>query len=590
MSRALLICARGGEVHAAEALLAAIDTRLTPDGLAPAAPDYACAGGVLAAVLRPGAASARNGLGLRLGAVDRSARDGWTPGAPVPDGCFALLRVNAEAIEVVADSTASRTIWYALTDEWFVASSSQRAIVMCLASFEPNPVATAWMISSSALGPGEAWDRRVAAVPPGGRVTLDRRNWRLQVAAEPIRFEPAHRPVRQHRERLEQAVLESVRELDHDPSRWLMPLSGGIDSRGLLLAYLRAGIDPARIRCITWGQPAALDQPESDAVIARRLAGHFGLEHRYFETPLHSAENHDTIIRRFLIAGEGRVAHITGYLDGFALWRRLHDERCAGVLRGDEGFGAYPVRHEVHARASIGLTTLTDYFDAETVRAFELAEQRLPEDLQRSSRESLTQWRDRARHRFRLPVVLAALTDLKTAYVEVLNPLLCRRVIECIRQLPDDLRTDKRIWKGLVDEWSPSIAYAREAATVPMRAYLTDPALLALMHDELSGSQADSALGPACRRLLRGHVESAIAARPARPAASGRIGRLRRKVRSRVLKLRGVLPPPDPLMLAFHGVMVSRMHALLAEDAIALERMRDADVAGPAPTLARSNA
>lgn len=589
MARALLICRRHGDVSDGAAVVSAINARLTPDNLRVVPPRYACENGVVSAVLRPHGAAAMHGLGIRLGAVERTAKDWWSPGAAVPDGCFALLRADAEAIELVADSTASRTIWYAMTDDAFIASTSQRAIVMCLASFRANRTAVSWMISSASLGPDIGWDARLACVPPGGRVRLDRRAWRMQRSTPPVRFDAEPVSPRTHRERLEHAVLESVRHLDHEPSQWLLPLSGGIDSRGLLLAYLHAGVAPAQLRCVTWGRRAALDAADSDAAVARRLADHFGLEHRYFETDVSTDDDHDTVIQRFLVAGEGRVAHIAGYLDGFALWKRLHDEDCAGVLRGDEGFGAYPVRHAVHARASIGLTTLSDYFDEAAVRAFELPDQPLPDDLRRGPHESLVAWRDRARHRFRLPCVLAGLTDLKTAYVEVLNPLLSRRVIECIRALPAALRTDKRIWKERVDAWSPRIPYARESAVVSMREYLSDPALLALMHQELDADDAEAALGAACRGLLRGDVEAALSAGPRPRVAHGRLGRVGKKLQSAAFKLRGVLPPPDPLALAFRGVLVARMHALLAADAGVLASAGSAAAAARGERLAQSN-
>ncbi|MBN1240791.1 MAG: hypothetical protein JXB36_19975 [Gammaproteobacteria bacterium] len=570
MSRALLVChRRAADAECTEHRIARLAERLTPDNLVPALPQIARRDGVVAAVFEPSPATAVHEVSIRLGATTGAGSLWWKPGAKAPDGCFALLRADEDRVELVADATASRTLWYVLTDDLFVASSSQRAIVALLGSFEPNHDAAAWMLSSATLGPGNAWDLRLAPVPPGGRVTLDRRSWRLRAAADSAPLAPQDLAPDEHRRRLEQAVEAAVGSFEHEPAMWLLPLSGGIDSRGLLLAHLRAGVPADRLRCVTWGRRAALEEPGTDAYVARALAERFGVEHRYFETDV-SDEDRDVLIDRFLVAGEGRIGHISGYLDGFELWRRFRAEGVHGVIRGDHSFGGAPVRTPEAVMQNAGLLTLEDHFPGDARTWFDLPRQTLPAEFARGASESLDDWRDRLRQQFRLPAVMAALTDLKTPYVEVVNPLLCEPVAECNRHLPVELRTGKRLWKEIVNAWAPGVTPARRPATLPVQGFLDDDDMLERMMDELASGDALDALGPGTSRSLRASVYDRLERRRASSSKPARaVGAAARKLRSVARKLRHRPPQIDPVVVAFRGIIVTRMNAMLEKDAAA---------------------
>src|SRR5690606_8098190 len=143
-----------------------------------------------------------------------------------------------------------------------------------------------------------------------------------------------------YRRGLERVVDDAVARFELDHEKWALPLSGGYDSRGLLLSLQRSGAASKALNCVTWGERAALDDKRSDAWIARELAHATGAQHRYFELDADAAfESHDELVQRFIVAGDGRVASISGYLDGFRLWKTLLDEGVQGVIRGDEAFG-----------------------------------------------------------------------------------------------------------------------------------------------------------------------------------------------------------------------------------------------------------
>src|SRR5690606_23542372 len=102
---------------------------------------------------------------------------------------------------------------------------------------------------------------------------------------------------------------------------------------------------------------------------------------------------------------------------------------------------------------------------------------------------SLATWRDRLSQHYVVPVVLAGLTDLKSAYVEVANPLLGARVVRHIRTLTDAERTNKRLWRDTVRAWLPGIDFAKRVAIVPLGTFLETPAVLEHMADTLGSAR-----------------------------------------------------------------------------------------------------
>jgi hypothetical protein len=167
--------------------------------------------------------------------------------------------------------------------------------------------------------------------------------------------------------------------------------------------------------------------------------------------------------------------------------------------------------------------------------------------------------------------VLAGLTDLKSAYVEVGNPLLSQSVLDCVRALPDELRTGKCLWKEVVETQLPNMALATHVAIPSLKEFLCDRRAVELMLDELSSERSAAIFAPMlrarCCAALRAELRAPQPARTdsRRPPllAHAVPKRLRMAVRYWRAPSRGI----DALALAFRAVVVSRMHALLAADA-----------------------
>ncbi len=569
MVRAVLVVSRDSQApNRLGSYAHLLNRNLAADNIEPRLPTIVHRTGLTAAVLNPSGAARMQGASQAVGTLLEPSANWHVPRAPLPDGSYALLRVDDDYVELAADGVASRTLWYALTDRELIASSSQRAIVTLLGSFEPNCAVLPWMLSTGTLGPIGGWDARLNRVQPGERVLLDRARWRLQSTVEPTEFiaEPklSHDA---HRERLRAAVMDACHRWSFDARKWVLTLSGGADSRSLLCLLRDRGMTT-----LTWGLPHSVEKDGNDAHVAREVARMLGVSHRFIAIEANGTDP-EVVLRRFIAVGEGRVDRISGYVDGFGVWKTLFDEGFDGVIRGDHAFGSGPVRSAYEVRSDTNLTTLADYFAEKEIKGFELPEQRVPEALTRGRGETLETWRDRLFCLSRSPTFKAALTDLKTAYVDVGNPLLARSVLDCVRALPDELRTEKRLWREFVRSQLPGVAIARRVAIPSVTDFLGDRRVLQLLLDELTSVRTVTAFAPAlrarCRATLIAALKSKSAARRTDWGETWLARAVPAKVRAAVGSWRPNGPRLEPLELAFRVFLASRMQTLLGADATA---------------------
>jgi hypothetical protein len=577
MSGLIAVCERAASTPGLlQGVLERCARRLAPDNICPHPPSTVLSPGLGLIVTNPVPGLSLDANGVCLGAVQGSTA-GWSRvSAPAPDGSYVLLRHGSDALELISDTLASRTVWYAKTPDLFLASTSQRALVSLLGDFDLDPEAVLWMATSGTLGPTASWDRRLSRLPGASTLRLDRRSWRLRVTTEPVTFEPASRSDDDHIAGLGAAILDACADLGVDLAEWVLPLSGGMDSRALLLALLATGRRP---RCVTWGLSGAAADPANDAAIARTLAEATGVEHRYFPTD-HSSEEVAAVLGRFLVAGEGRSEDFGGYTDGLATWRRLFESGVAGVIRGDEpGWGYRTYHSESYARRRVHLRVLADYPPGHLIHRLGLEAQSVPPQLRRREGETLTTYRDRIYEAFNLPSFFAALNDIKTPYVEIANPFLSRRVVSAVRSLPDHLREHRRAFAAFVRAYGPDVPFATKAAPAEPTEYLSRPALLAEIRRELESTRAQRVLdGPALERLT--------AALDSSPTFDAR-RRLRQAARKAIPDdLARRLRPNAAILLsarelAFRFYIASRMAAMLEQDAAAADAVWRPDAREP---------
>ena len=331
MSHFILVCERDGRpaVEGLTGRLEACARLLWPPGTQPKATKIIAEGALSLAVAVPADGLPLHGTSLCLGRFLDNPGDWWRPGAAPPDGTYALCRCSPDTVELVTDIAASRAVWYYHDEEVFLASSSQRPLIALLGDFDLDREAVTWMVASRSLGPRPSYDRRLKRAPLDGTVRLDRQSWSVDVTSRWSPYEAEDRPDDEHAERLHRAIVETCSYLAPEAERWPLLLSGGYDSRALLVGMRQAGVSP---RCVTWGFETALRDEGSDASVAQRLAQSVSAPHEFFALD----GEHDLAVaalEEFIVRSEGQVTDFTMYVDGFATWRSLADQDCIGVIR-----------------------------------------------------------------------------------------------------------------------------------------------------------------------------------------------------------------------------------------------------------------
>jgi len=568
MAKLVYLCYRNPEdLRFTEDDLERLAQRLTPDHISASVRTVTCYQGIVFSIITPNEAIQIHEASVGLGNIEVCSVDWWKPGAPVPEGAYALFRANEEKIELVTDIVASRSIWYVHTEKLFIASTSQRAIIACLQSYEPNPKVYPWLLSSGCLGPELSWDRRICKMRGDSRVVLDRRSWELSEHTTPVTFEVELITDQEHERRLENALQTTFERLDLDWQHYVLALSGGYDSR-YSMAMLRKHAD---LRYITWGTKTALQESNSDACIAHQLAQKYRLPHEYFCLDL-SNEPIDRLFDRNLMAVEGRIDHLHAAMDGFIRYKQLHEMGTIGLIRSDVGFNEDPVTTRFDVIATNGFYILKDYSNISPVDINEMEPQELPDYLQQHHDESLVTWRDRLYHEFRIPSILAALAEGRLSYMEQVNPLLAHRIIQRVRMLPDHLRTDKVVFTRIVNHLIPDVPIASKRSTLAIPDLLAHEEVKTLFYDVLESQQVKTMLpagilncvlgnltqeGWANRNLLDKKKKSILVRFLPAP--------FRRTLLSSVRQVKK--PTLNPERLALRCFIIARMQQILADDA-----------------------
>ena len=569
MSKLIYILSRSHLPDSTKNRLVEICKKLTPDNISFVTPRIQIKEQSAYAVLNPAESILAHESHVLLGNQIAPTIEWFSVPFDQLDGSFALFRNNEGQFETATDPVGSRTIWYYFNDEVFVASTSQRAIATLIGSFEFDERVIPWMLSSGSLGPGFSWDKRIKRIPPDTSVILDKRKWELSETSKLVEFKAEASTLEKHKLELNEVLASVFEFLDLDLKNWVLPLSGGYDSRAILLMLNQHKERISkRLKTITWGLRSSIDMRKNDANVAKRLADSLGVQHQYFVTDL-SSEPLEKIIERFLSVGEGRIDHISGYMDGFEIWKTLFENGVQGVVRGDEGFGWESVSSDLTVRHRVGCAMCSDFANLRNYREYGFHGQELPAEYGQRNEESLYQWRDRLYHVFRIPTVMAALSDLKLSYVELTNPLLSRRLLQFARKLPDNLRTEKRLFKEVVVAMSPNIEYATLNAIESPKNLLRQTSATKMMKSELTSDNASSIFPAKFLEFVLAGIKEEQVDRSTNKTKFGIKSKLKQILPNWIknaVRDNLALPSVDGNVLAFRVYLICRMKSLLMAD------------------------
>lgn len=377
------------------------------------------------------------------------------------------------------------------------------------------------------------------------------------------------------RGKLLEVLRDAVETLQLDLDRWILPLSGGLDCRGLLF-LLTSEEGAQKPRTITWGNRTSLQQEWNDARVAADLAEEMGVENRFFDLASGS-ESFETCVDRFVRNSEGCLDNFSGYVDGFRIWSNLRNEGVHGIIRGDEVFGDKPVANEEDVVRNAGVIRWDDYQNLPDSESVGIENIELPADMCRLEGETLEYWRDRLRCQFRMPFVISSLNEVKTSYVDAVSPFVVDTVVDFMLSLPDELRTGKKLYKSL---FSGSGAIRLPGPQVPAALYPAIDSLVCLLRmpdakeflqDELRSLSARAQFSSELLRWVSASLKCGVPERrnwklrvKEAVASAGLSDSQTLRALKRIRRVRRNL---DPNILAFRMVLTMRIRQLLADDA-----------------------
>jgi hypothetical protein len=561
MANLIYVCEREATTVLDRRILERVAERITPDSIRGHPHRVLERRGEGLCLTGPHGAAGVSGFSAHLGAFSGHWKDWHHPGTPVPDGSFALIRSDGEVTELCADDVGSRTIWYAFTQRRFIASTSQRALVCLLGDLSLSRPAFAWFLSAGNLGPTDSWDLRIRRLPRGAKLILDRFQWRIQLHTAPVAFEARPMSEAEAREGLRHALWQAIQGCGFRTPPWILPLSGGYDSRLLLASLHEAGHRP---RTVTWGMARSRTQRGNDAHVARDLARHYGLANDYLVTELSEAAP-EAVVDAFLAAHGGTTDALFPYLDGLRMWSRFSAEGVEGIIRGDEGFGTQP-RPEGHHPPAQGLILLQDFLDQETAGHISDGGQGMPEELLRRAGESLQAYGDRLVHSHFIPVTLAGLTDVKAPFLEIANPMLAGSVLAFVRQMPDAMRAGRAVYQRLTASVGPPVPFARLSADDNWNGFLYSESYTRWMSEELQGGFGDRHLPPRFRESLLAALGAGASSQGQTHAGKRFLKRVIPKSWVALARSLARPEPPQARELAFRCALASRLARLLQQD------------------------
>lgn len=431
-----------------------INDNIMPDNISPNLVNIQRDQNTISAIFNPVDTVVQNNTSLCLGYVHNKDWDDINSDPLALEGTFALFRKDENMVQLITDWVASRTIWYYRDEEKMIAATSQLAIIYFLGDFDFNKKVIPWVLSSGTLGPFYSWDKRIRALKPKTTLSLDISNWQVNEEVEEIKFTSdatQKNPVKS----LKNGLDKTFRHFKIDTKKWVLPLSGGYDSRGILLFLKKHGYKD--LQTITWGTEESQNKKDNDAYIAKKMADQYGTSHQYLSTN-ETDDSVNTIVDRFLVNGEGRIDDIAGYMDGFKIWKDLFENKKQGVIRGDEAFGTGK-----YLDKPFKFNLCDDYTNLKPILKRHGWSQNLP-DYYKNLGDTRKERRDLLYQVYSIPMGLAALNTLKLNYCEITNPLLSPSTLKIVYKLSDTSRDDKTTFRKIIDKIIPQIPIAKSAA------------------------------------------------------------------------------------------------------------------------------
>ena len=255
---------------------------------------------------------------------------------------------------------------------------------------------------------------------------------------------------------LRRAVRNRARYLE----RAVVPISGGVDSRGLLACIREFYSGP--LKTVSWGVHE--DDPEADAAIGRRVARHFETDHQFLRRKSELVlEDLDPMVDRLDAATDDCLVH---HHEATLMRQIRNDLGCTVLFRGDECLGYMaPANNAAEALGWVNVRELSIFpnlhqlFQPQVLGEI-LKEQREVYDGIIASCPCTQDWtaaKDWFYLEQRVFRSLNVAHYMKLSILQARNPWLDRRILDFFAKLPVHYRYDKALYRSTLARMFPAV-------------------------------------------------------------------------------------------------------------------------------------
>ncbi len=372
---------------------------------------------------------------------------------------IALVERGGDKWMLYSDQTASRPFFYALQNGSLFFSPEIGPLAAVLENRTPNKASLLQFLISGYLFSGTTLIKEIKQIRPGELLVFEKNAVKLRKY-----FDYKVKPEKGVRRRdviprLNKALSERIGEMWRMADSPAVLLSGGYDSRYIMLSIAENVTDATKILAVSWGQDSG--RPGSDLVVADEIVKKLGCRHVVIEK---NTENFEQDFERMFTAQSGMTDAAFYHSGELAVCESLRTKHGVNSLfRGDECFGfgteVFTMQNALRAVAMSypefvpGLDGLIAEQWKETYAEFHeelrkrMDEEQHPNDL-----------KDTLYCNERLTMALHPLNYFKYGYQNIFLPLIDVDVLQIVRTLPRHMRDDKAIFKDCLSARFPRFA------------------------------------------------------------------------------------------------------------------------------------
>ncbi len=364
-------------------------------------------------------------------------------------GSFQIAIRYKSRTYVYVDHTCSRPLFFLHTEGILYFSPEIAPLMVHLKNGDLDEANLIQFLIAGHFFSGETLVKEIRTLRPGEFLTFDGRRIKREGYYTYKVSPDGHLDKREAIETLHQLLEEAIVGQWQRAENPGILLSGGIDSRYILLTVAECVENTTKLKTICWGEN--FKKSGSDIDVSVKLARRLGTQHilvRRHEKNVRSA------FTNMFYAQSGMTDSAFIHADELDICKELREKHgIYSLIRGDHSFGGSQERKTIqHGLLDLGMSLTRHianrdkWFNGRDNSYYDSYSQVLTKLISPLANDP-NMMRDTLRFRERVPMYLQYINYFKYHYLEVFNPFLDRILLDISTTIPCRYRSKKRMLK-----------------------------------------------------------------------------------------------------------------------------------------------